>query len=480
MAAALALPPDALAHVANIEYRFPLPVWLYAVAGAVAVLASAPAAAVALRVREDRLSRNLYPAIAPLRLGPIAVAVATALLGIALVAGFFNDEVGFFNPAPVLFWVDFWVGIGIVSALVANVWDFVSPLSAAGRWIERRLAVRDVAARAYPELLGVWPAVGLLLAFSWMELVWDEGTNPRTIAVVVLWYLAVQLAGIAAFGAETWLGRAELFTVFARTLSRLAPVELYVTDSESRCRAGRCEPGTERIGCPACWLDAPPERRGVRLRAYGAGVRREPALRPGGSAFVVALLGTVVYDGLTGTSAYRDLRNSVLDLLPGLSRAGDTIDTLMMVLVLGAFAGLFLLVAVIVARLEGESVATVTGRYAPTLIPIAAVYFCAHYVLYLFYGGQLTLDAVFDPLGRGWFPGYRPWTGVPGEVVWLVQASLIVWGHVVAVIEAHRISLCFHGRARSALVSQLPLVALMVVYTFTGLWVLGQALAGVA
>jgi prolyl-tRNA synthetase len=30
-------------------------------------------------------------------------------------------------------WVDFWVGLGIVTALVGNAWDFVSPLSAAGR-----------------------------------------------------------------------------------------------------------------------------------------------------------------------------------------------------------------------------------------------------------------------------------------------------------------------------------------------------------
>ena len=39
-----------------------------------------------------------------------------------------------------LVWVDFWVGLGLVSAFVGNVWDFVSPLSAAARALDRLLA----------------------------------------------------------------------------------------------------------------------------------------------------------------------------------------------------------------------------------------------------------------------------------------------------------------------------------------------------
>ena len=60
-------------------------------------------------------------------------------------------QITFFdNPLTVIVWVDFWVGLGIVSALVGNGWDFASPLSAAGRWLERRLAERGASALAYP------------------------------------------------------------------------------------------------------------------------------------------------------------------------------------------------------------------------------------------------------------------------------------------------------------------------------------------
>jgi hypothetical protein len=73
----------------------------------------------------------------------------------------------------------------------------------------------------------------------------------------------------------------------------------------------------------------------------------------------------------------------------------------------------------------------------------------------------------------------RPWArAIPPAVVWYVQAGLIVWGHLVAVLEAHRVSLRAHRTVRAALAAQLPLVALMVGYTFSGLWILGQALAG--
>lgn len=476
--AALAVPSPAFAHVAGIEYRFPLPVWMYALAGAAAVVASVPAAAVAVRSERAWTSRNLYPALARLHLGSIGVLLASALLAVALVAGFLDHDLGFFNAAVVLFWVDLWVGVGVASALLGNGWDFVSPLSAAGRLLDRMLSRRGIPARAYPQWLGIWPAVGLLLAFSWAELVWDDSRMPLVTVAMVIVYLAFQLAAVAAFGAEVWLGRGELFTVVARTFARLAPFESYVRTPAGPCRAGRCEEVGERIGCPSCWLEAPHEERGLRLRPYGAGIRREPTLGPGGSAFVVALLATVVYDGLRTTVAYGRLTDLLTSLLPGLERAPNALGTLTMIIVVGAFALAFVAMAALVARLERSPFEETVRRYAPSLIPIAAVYFIAHYFLYLFYVGQLTPGVVLDPLGTEWLGDYQPWTGVPGALVWTLQAGVIVWGHIVAVVAAHRISLRANGRVRAALVSQLPLVTLIVAYTFTGLLVLGLALRG--
>ena len=474
LGAALAAPATAFAHVANIEYRFPLPVWLYGVAGAFVVLVSAPAAVLAVR-REPRVGkRNLYPTVSRFFPTRVLRAVALALLVWVIVTGLMRKTIGLENPAVLIVFVDFWVGLGVVSALVGNVWDFVSPFRTIGNWLDGALARRGMEGRVYPAGLGLTPAFVQLLVFAWIELIWKDGDEPRTLGLLVLAYCIVQIVGMAVFSTEIWLSRAELFTVFARVMARTAPFEFYVRASDD-CRAGRCYDTPERIGCISCFEDATSGDRGLRLRPYGAGILREPPLGPGGGAFVVALLATVVYDGLRGTGQYARLERRIVEAVPDLRSAEELRGTITMILVVGAFAAVYLLACSLASLFEEGGIVDVAERYAPTLIPIAAVYFIAHYILYLFYAGQLTPAVVIDPTGRD-FLEYRPWTGVPGSVVWTIQLGLIVVGHVIAVMQAHRVAQPLHRTRRGLLLAQVPLLSLMVLYTFTGLWVLGQAL----
>ena len=402
-----------------------------------------------------------------LHLGAIGTVLATLVLADAFLGGWWGDPVSFTaNPLPLVFWVDFWVGVGIVSGLVANVWDFISPVNWAGRALDRALARRDFAVRAYPDWLGVWPSVVLLLVFSWMELVWQKGDRPHDLLVVLAVYIVGQLAGMALFGAETWIARAELFTVLARTFSRFAPVEYFV----------RTEDG-EVIGDPEAWIAADRQERGVRLRPYGAGIRREPPLLPGGGAFVVATLATVVFDGYHSSKTYATL---VARIFPGEQAGSESVGTLAMIVIVGGFLLAFIAVSALVSVFEEGSVSRTAERYAPTLIPIAAVYFAAHYFLYWGYLGQLTPGTLADPLEREWVHDYGPWQPLSGAAVWWIQVVLIVFGHIVAVVEAHRVSLRAQHRSRDALVAQIPFVILMVAYTFSGLWVLGQSLREVS
>ena len=464
-----------LAHAAPISYRHPLPVWLALLAGGLAVVL-----ATVVKLRERR-SVDVYPFVRRLRLGPIVTVVGSVLIAIAFAGGLLGNGIEwtqfYENPMTVLTWIDFWVGLGIVSALVGNVWDFVSPLSTLGRALDRRLAARGASVLPYPPRLGVWPAVALLLLWTWLELVWDPAKEPRTLVLLALAYFVAQLAAMALFGTEVWLARGELFTVFARTLARFAPLELYVGAPAGPCRASRCR-DDERIGCPACWLEAEPVQRGLRVRAYGSGVEREPPLGAGGGTFVLAALATVVYDGFSQTDLFAaDVQGFFLERSSWLGLHIDVLDTILLVGIVACFALLFYAVAAIVSLREPGSAGDAARRYAPTLIPISAVYFVSHYFLYLVYTGQLTLAVILDPLEREWVPDYAIWTGLPGALVWYLQVGLIVWGHVVAVFAAHKVVAADRDRGPlDALIAQLPLVLLMVAYTFVGLWVLGQAL----
>src|SRR5919198_1033727 len=454
-----------LAHAAPISYRFPLPIWIYVVGAGAAVALSAPAAALAVReaARPSTRSRNLYPTLRRLRLGRIGLALATILFGFVLVGGFGGRTVEahefFENPATVLVWVDFWVGLGLVSAFVGNVWDVVSPLSAAARALDRALARRGFRSLPYPAGIGQWPAVVLLLGWSWSELIWGPAKEPRTVAAAALVYCVATLLGAAVYGAEAGLGGVELFPVFARAFARFAPTEL--------------EPRS-----PDDWLATPPEERAVRLRWWGVGLRTDPPLPSGGGAFVLATLATVVYDGWSQTNRFADFEGWFLDRSTFLGRHDDLLRTGLMVAIVAAFVLAFLLVC---ALLDDGGVATAARRHSPALIPIAAGYFAAHYFDYILVAGQATLGVLVDPLGHSWNPAglgeYPIHKGiVPAAGVWWTQIVLIVAGHVAGIVAAHRAALRPRARPVQLLARQAPLVALMVAYTVAGLWVLAQQL----
>ena len=207
--------------------------------------------------------------------------------------------------------------------------------------------------------------------------------------------------------------------------------------------------------------------RSARFRLYGAGLRRDPALPVGGGAFVLTTLATVVFDGWSQTDRFGTFQQWFYDRWSFLAQHVDVLQTLSLIAVVLAFVGAYLLVTGSEARL-----------FAPTLIPIAAVYFTAHYFAYLLIAGEDTAAVLVDPFGHSWNPfgwgEYELWKGIaPAALVWWIQILLIVWGHVAAVFAAHRLALRYRP-SRSPLIAQAPLVGLMVVYTVSGLWVLAQ------
>jgi hypothetical protein len=267
---------------------------------------------------------------------------------------------------------------------------------------------------------------------------------------MLLAYMVATLVGCALYGAEAWLGNVEVFSVFARTLSRFSPLEL-------------------RPFTPEEWAATPRGERRARLRLYGAGLRTDPPLGAGGGAFVLAALATVVFDGWSQTDRFASFQEWFWRRWSFLAHHVDVLQTLSMVTVVVIFVAAYLAIA------RGHAQAL-----AVTLIPIAGVYFAAHYFAYLLIAGQNTPAVIVDPFGHSWNPlglgEYGVWRGIaPAGFVWWAQVLLIVFGHVVAVFAAHRLALRRGTRGR-ALAAQLPLVALMVGYTVAGLWVLAQQL----
>ena len=138
--------------------------------------------------------------------------------------------------------------------------------------------------------------------------------------------------------------------------------------------------------------------------------------------------------------------------------------------------------AVAVLRLnagDGVTYNNVVCALLYSLIPIAFVYNMAHYWTFLFGTGQGIISLVSDPFGFGWnlfgtayfTPDYR---FINAKLVWYTQVIMIIVGHVAAVLIAHMVMVRLISDQRKVLVSQLPILALMILYTISSLWILSQ------
>jgi len=60
------------------------------------------------------------------------------------------------------------------------------------------------------------------------------------------------------------------------------------------------------------------------------------------------------------------------------------------------------------------------------------------------------------------------------KAIWLTQAAVVVFSHVVAVLMGHQIANTVCSNAKSAVLIQIGLTILMIAYTIFGLWLLAS------
>jgi len=443
------------AHGFGQRYELPLPLSLY-VYGAAAVVAlsflllgvfvrQAPPPRTGCRVD---LSATL---VGRLLTHPVCVlalrAAMLALFVVTIVAGLIGDQNPYRNIAPTLVWIVWWVGLAYIAAFVGDLWALINPWRTVFdgvRWLVGRGGASS-GYLAYPPSLGVWPACLLLLGFAWLELVYPNAATPAHIAGFAIAYSVLAFAGMATFGRDAWLGHGEVFSVFFSTFARFSPTEV---------RGGRL------------WL-----------RPFAAGLREARPVSPSMMAFVLLMLATVLYDGLTGTGEWAALEGLLRGVWPGPdAMAGPAIATIGLAAFWLLFLGAYLGICAAMSRLAGGQPGTleVGCRFALSLIPIAIGYHVAHYLVFLLVQGQYIIPLLSDPFGYGWdlfgTAGYRVDIAIAGaRFAWYAALGAIVAGHVLAVYLAHLRAMTVFAPARVALATQVPMTVLMVLYTFVGL-----------
>jgi len=447
-------------HGFGLRYDLPIALWLYlyAAGGVVAI-----SFVLVVIFAGDKVGAKAveYPRRAVPWLIPLARSrwprLAGGLIGVlALVAlvitGLFGSSQPTLNPAEYITWIYFWAATFIFSGLVGNLWYLLNPWTALYDAVARLVRLDPVL--KLPSV-GVWPAALFYFLFACLELTSGMANRPWIVAVAAITYTVATLAGMILFGRDEWLEHSEGFTVLFGIVGRFGPVEA------ERDALGRISM--------------------VYLRPWGVGLLQPAAAGWDRVVFVILMLSTLAFDGILATPAWQDFNIALEPLwLPMGSFGFFFVRTLGLVLLTITFLLVFIGFMQLVIYFGNRKVdlkATVSA-FALTLVPIALVYNAAHNYSYVLVQSQGIIPLLNDPLGKGWHlwpvvAGYQPsFALAQAATVWYAQVVLIVLGHVIAVYLSHLRAGERFRSAQRALLSQYPMLILMIAYTMVSLSIL--------
>ncbi len=416
-----------LAHGVGRVYKLPVPLYLYLLGSAATVAASFLIRAYAPETLALARRRRL---VGPAGVGTVDSTlrfVGLLGLGVTVATGFVYAEGGLALPA-LLFWIGLVIGMLIVSCVVARTWDAADPWAT----IETLYGSEHESDGGTPPW---WLAPLGVYALFWFELVSGVGFEGRGVVLALAVYTLYTLTLRARYRRAWRL--ADPLSILFGFAQRIAPFEL--------------------------------GREGIYYRGALAGLdRSEPMPRALFSALFILLASTTL-DNVRETVGWFDfLRATGLASVPG-----QVLDSLALAVLALLFLLPFLGVVWIARRwIDASALGTVARVFGWSLIPIGIAYVLAHNVSLLFIGTPALVDQFAELFGFALFEGYS----ASPQLVWFLEIGLIVGGHVLAVLVAHRTAVRVAHDHRGAVRSQYALTALMSIFTITTLWLLAQPL----
>lgn len=413
-----------------------LPAWVVWAAGAGVVALSFLLVGLFLTQRTPRApgEANMVRAGNVTGLPRVLVGVAR-VAGLILLLGVIAPGIVPWNwgwAGPRLVWLGAWTALPVVCYLVGNLWAVISPFRALAGLADQLRGGNPP--YAYPERVGAWPSVLLLVGLVGLE-VTTLGQDAVVLARLAIAYTAFTVLGMMIFGSRTWLRRVEVLDRVFSWWSTMAPLQL--------------------------------TREGIEFTnpLTRLGNRRAP--QAAGASFLVVMLYGVNFDGFLATVPGQRW-------LAGLASLGDAgariaVLTVGLVVFLAAFWGCVVLVRWAAGSLR--PVGELGSRVVVGLLPIAVGYHLAHAGPYLFEALPLLWETLSDPLALN-PASASAWTIPEGMALTIVLAQmlLIVVAHVIAVLAAHEVAFGSFASRVQAVKSEAPITGLMVIYTFVGLW----------
>jgi hypothetical protein len=451
-------------------YNLPIPFNMYATGAAIALVASFivvayvfKSQAASLNVSAGSYSRTgrMPGANIPRWLVSALGSVSVFCLFLAVAAGLFGSINPLNNFGMVFIWITSTLGLTYLAPLVGDVYALIGPWRTLCDRLEKVNPGIFSGKVCFAERLKYYPALVLYMTFIGIELF--GMIRPQTLSVILLSYTALNLAAAWLVGKEAWFQYGEFFSVFFRLLGKMSPLE-YVRTRDSK-HAWRVQVRKPFLGL----LEAHAEHGSLVL-------------------FVIFMISSTAFDGAHDTLPWVGIfwRGIYPALAAVISRPYPfwldvylVWQTASLVLLPILYLAIYLLLLWAAKQVTNtsESLHALALRFAFTLVPIAFVYNLAHYYTEFVSEGIQVVRMISDPFSRGWnIFGTSGWFHSPilldAGQVWHTQVGVILFGHIVSVYLAHVEALKSCTSRRNAILSQVPMLLLMVLLTTVGLWIL--------
>ncbi len=448
--------------------------------------------------------RRIYRVLRSRWLQAVPQMIAVALFLFLIYVGLFGSRVS--NLTPTAVWTLWWAGLIFAVLVLGSAWCFVCPWDGLANLASRlRVAARvdtlSMGLRFPPWLENTYPALLLFALLTWLELGYGVTTDPRATA-----YMGLAMAAMAITAALLWDGKrfCAHFCPVGRICgiySSFSPVEIRSRKQRScdACTTEDCLHGNESgypcptglslknldtsvmcTMCTECFKSCRKHNVAFNLRPFAAdlqGTRRGPA--PDQAWLAVMLLALTLFHGLSMTSLWESFEPGRFSLMKWMGQVLGTSQSVNFTLAMGLAVGLPIAIYSLSCGLAARWAANgVTGRqlftaFAYSLLPVALFYHLAHNLMHLLAEGAHVVPLLGDPMGRG-----ANWLGLgdvhagalaSDQTLWVAQVVLVVIGHVFGVVAAHRIAHRLVPDRRAATRSLIPLTALMILLSVTGL-----------
>lgn len=468
-------PSQAAAHFFVQSYTLPIPFATYAWAAAAVLLLSFALCGVFLSVPAPVANVAAAPTRSlsiPSSVTRLLGGFSLLLLTLCILTGLVGSQNPYQNFNVTFFWIYVVLALPYAVAVIGNFYPMINPWRVVVEGIEKLSRMPFGGVVKAPGRWATWLAFALYVAFICIELFAQP--LPWGLSVALMSYTVLNVLGAFILGKARWFDECELFAVLLKFVSAMAWF--------------RWTQGADHRGSFTYH---------VAWRGFFTGMKEVPARNVGAGLFIMFMLSSTGFDGVHGTLPWINVYWKQLNPL-FMEWAGVTprAAVFLSAQLYGAWQVAMLLVSpflywmVFLAtvalsrrfgaiRIELRSLALI---FAPSLIPIAFAYHLTHYYTILVAQGSQLVRLASDPFGWGWnlfgsaSTQVRPMIVEMGTI-WHTQVAFIIVGHVVSVIVAHHIALGISTSPRRAVLSQIPMLLLMVGFTILGLWILSLPLA---